>query len=287
MNRRSFIAAAPALVGAAAGFHLVGCKQSEVTSGNPNALLAGPIGVQLYTLRSLMRDDFDGVLAKVAEIGFKEVEFAGYYDRQPAALRAQLDGLGLRAPSSHIPLTTIESDLAGTIETAKTLGHEYIICPFLDNQQRQGGVARYQALAETFNRAGETCKAAGIRFGYHNHDFEFAKDGDRVLFDVLLDETDPELVTIELDLYWIVQAGADPLTYFERYPGRFELFHVKDRAAEGGMRPVGQGTIDFAGIFAADERAGTRHYFVEHDNPEDPLASITASFRHLKGMTSR
>lgn len=284
MNRRSFLSTAPVLLGAAVGvgFPLAGCASADSRrNAESSALIAGPLGVQLYTLRSLMQTDFDGVLQQVADIGYEEVEFAGYYDREPAALRAQLDGLGLTAPSVHVPLTTIESDLQSAIDAAQTIGHQYIICPFLDNQQRQGGVARYQALAETFNRAGETCREAGIQFGYHNHDFEFETDGERVLFDVLLDETDPELVTIELDLFWIARAGYDPVDYFERYPGRFELFHVKDMTAENQMASVGQGTIDFAGIFAHAEHAGTQHYFVEHDNPDDPIASITASYAHL------
>lgn len=238
------------------------------------------VGVQLYTVRSLMEDNFEGTLQSVADIGYDHVEFAGYYERSPEEVRGLLDELGLQAPSTHVPLNMLRDDLGGVIQMAQAAGHDYVICPWLSEEER-GSIDGYRELAQFFNSVGGQMQDAGLQFGYHNHDFEFEPIDGTVPYDVLLDETDPERVTMELDLYWIVEAGYDPLTYFEEHPGRFPLAHVKDRTAEGDMVAVGAGTIDFASIFAQSDQAGLEHYVVEHDNPENPLQSIRTSYDYL------
>lgn len=248
------------------------------------------IGLQLYTVRSLMAEDVEGTLEEVARIGYREVEFAGYFERSPAGLRTTLDALGLRAPSTHLPIEVFRNGRApraggawsDALETAAAIGHDYLVLPYLGEGER-GSLDGYRRIAAEMNGFGERCRAAGLRFGYHNHDFELAELGGRIPLEILIEETDPELVTFEMDLYWLVNGGGDPLDYIERYPGRFELCHVKDRASDGAMVDVGAGEIDFAAIFERSDAAGLRHYFVEHDRPDGPLRSIAASYAHLSG----
>lgn len=241
------------------------------------------IGLQLYTVRTLMAEDVESTLEMVAGVGYHEVEFAGYFDRPPAALRATLDDLGLTAPATHVGLGPLRNRLPEILDEAATLGHRYVVLPSLPVRERES-LDDYRRLADEMNQFGEACRAVDLQFAYHNHDFEFERIDGEIPFDVLLARTDPELLAIELDLFWIIYGGEDPLAYFDAHPGRFQLCHVKDRAADGAMVDVGSGEIDFAGIFARSEQAGLTHYFVEHDEPGDPEASIRASYRHLSGM---
>ena len=240
------------------------------------------IGVQLYTVRSLMEQDVAGTLEQVAAVGYDEVEFAGYFDHSPAEIRSLLDQFGLAAPAVHVGIDRLRSELGAVLEEAQTIGHRYIVCPWLDEDERS--IDQYKEHAAFFNEVGAACKEAGIQFAYHNHDFEYEVIDGQVPYDVLLDETEADLVQMELDLYWINKAGHDPMAYFERDPGRYTLCHVKDMAAGETMVPVGQGAIDFGAIFAQSEQAGLAHYFVEHDHPDDPMASITTSYTHLKDL---
>jgi sugar phosphate isomerase/epimerase len=281
VNRRTFLTTATrTALGAMA---LTKLSRIEVLAA---ARKLDKIGVQLYTVRGEMAKDFEGSLQKVASIGYKEVEFAGYYNKTPNEVKAILDRHGLVAPSAHAPLSDIQSKLDATIESAKVIGHQFLICPYLDAKDRRT-LDDYKRHAETFNRAGEVCRKAGIQFGYHNHDFEFeAKDG-KLPFDVLLAETDKNLVKIELDLYWISKAGQNPLAYLEKYPDRFALFHVKemDNTPKRGITEVGRGVIDFKTIFAKTLRGAIKHYFVEQDTtPGSPFDSIKVSFDYLKQL---
>lgn len=276
MNRRTFLKTS---AGATLGSLLANASFANVLAGKSLA----KIGVQLYTVRSLMEKDFTGTLEKVAQAGYKEVEFAGYYDRKPKDIKKLLNRLGLQAPATHQGLAVFEQKMDWLVETAKILGHEYVVCPWLSAEQR-GTIDDYKKLAAAFNKFGEACQKAGLQFAYHNHDFEFVATEGQIPFDVLLAETDPQLVQIEIDLYWIIKAGADPLAYFAKHPGRFALCHVKDMAAEQKMVEVGKGNIDFGKIFAQSQQAGLKHYFVEHDQPENPLESITVSCQYLKGL---
>jgi sugar phosphate isomerase/epimerase len=241
------------------------------------------IGLQLYTVRHEMEKDFEGTIARVAATGYREVEFAGYFGRTPRDVRALLDHHGLAAPSAHVSLAPDQWRAA--LDAAPIVGHRYLVIAWIPAEQRRT-LDDCKRAAERLSRAATEARAAGLQFAYHNHDFEFVPLEGRLPYDVLLTETDPKLVQLEMDLYWIVKAGQDPLAYFARWPGRFPMVHVKDSA--GGpahrMTDVGAGNIDFKKIFAQREQAGIRHCFVEHDQPGDGFASIRASYEYLKRL---
>ena len=292
MNRRSFIETSLATV---------------VVTSLPIRTLAAAhkidkVGVQLYTVRSTMKTDFEGTIAKVAAIGYKEVEFAGYFDHSPKDIRAILDKNGLTAPSCHIAYAVVENHLPEQIEAAHVIGHKFIVCPWIDEANRT--VDGYKRATELFNKAGETTKKAGIQFAYHNHFWEFEPEaslGGKFPLDYMLENSDPQNLKFELDLCWISVAGQDPVAYFNKYPGRFPLVHVKDMKKLPHVAPdqlktlkleeitpdmtsVGSGTIDWKRIFSNSEKAGIEHYFVEHDVPQDPIASLTASYEYLSKL---
>lgn len=239
-------------------------------------------GLQLYTLRQNMGADFEGTLARVAELGYREMEFAGYFNRSAREVRRVLDANSLSSPAAHIQLAAVRADLQREIDFAAELGQRYIVVPFLTPNERS--FDDYQRLVETLNTAGEACRNADLKMAYHNHDFEFDRTNGVIPFDYILENTDPDLVDIELDLYWITRAGVDPLPYFANHPGRFSMLHVKDMDTHGRMADVGLGTIDFAGIFSHGDTAGFQHYFVEHDNPGNGIASITNSIYTLRNL---
>jgi len=250
------------------------------------------IGLELYTVRDALAKDFEGTLAQVAKIGYKEVEFAGYFahipDFNPVPKRAReiLDADGLSAPATHVPYSALSPEnWPKVIEASKILGHGYVVNPSIDREvlkQPDG----WKRAAETFNRAGEESQKAGIQFAYHNHVEEFkpAADG-KLPYDILLSESDPKLVKMEMDLGWAHEARIDPLKYFAQYPGRFPLVHVKDFDKNDMMTEVGSGVIDWKAIFAKSDLAGIRHYFVEHDNPMLPFMSIEKSYQYLEQLT--
>jgi sugar phosphate isomerase/epimerase len=242
-------------------------------------------GIQLYTVRSLMAKDVAGTLDALARIGYKEVEFAGLHGASPSAVRAMLDHLGLSSPASHVGLDELREDAAAVFAQSRALGNRYVVVPWIDAAERRT-IAGYEAVAAALNRFGAVARDAGLRLGYHNHDFELQPIGGRVPYDVLLERTDPELVDMELDLFWLAKGGGDPIAYFRRHPGRFVMVHVKDMAPDGAMVEVGRGTLDFARVFAAAEQAGLRHAFVEHDSPADPMASARESHSALVRLLS-
>ena len=256
------------------------------------------IGLQLYTVRDQMKADFDGTIAKVASIGYKEVEFAGYFGRTPEQVRAVIDRNGLTSPSCHVEYGVLSDKWPSVIESSKVIGQSYIVCPWIPEEIRKQPDGWKRAI-DTFNHAGEISKKSGIQFAYHNHWFEFLPVNGKLPYDMLLEQCDPDLVKMELDLCWITVAGADPLTYFNRYPGRFPLVHVKDMkklpkvSASGGqdfgdslkdMTAVGSGIIDWKRIFGQSEKAGIKHYIVEHDKPEAPFESIKISYDYLSKL---
>ena len=284
VDRRGFFKVGAALLGS---YVPLFTDRSAWSVSNPSDRL-DRIGIQLYSLRRELANDFEGTLARVAEIGYAEVEFAGYYDRTPAQVKAALARTGLGAPSAHVPIPSLRESWARTLDEARTMGHRYLIVPWIPDDERAtaDGMAR---VAELFQKAGAEAQASGLRLGFHNHDVDFLPiggQGAKAPFDILLEKTDPGHVTFELDLYWITKAGRDPLAYFARYPGRFELVHVKDSGGppEHRMVDVGRGTIDFRRIFARRREAGIHHVFVEHDDPPDPLGFARASYTYLRGL---
>lgn len=261
------------------------------------------IGLQLYTLRDALEQNLTGTLEKVAAIGYKNLESAmgkegHYYGRKPKAFKALLKELGLKLRSSHVltgisqgdaPVTeyaTLTHGLTRLVDEAAETGQAYLVCAWLAPHERKT-LDDYIRLADLFNKAGEACKNAGLQFAYHNHDFEFQPLEGKLPYDLLLAETDPELVRMELDLYWIKKAGYDPLAYFQRYPGRFPLWHVKDmeKGGDHSFTEVGRGVIDFKSIFSHARQSGMEYFFVEQDISSDPLQSITTSYSYLSQMT--
>jgi len=243
------------------------------------------VGLQLYSVRDLMKADLPGTLRKVAQIGYKEVEFAGYFGRSPAQIRALLKQNGLTSPSSHIGLDILEKDSVRAFADAKAIGHQWVTMPYIPEERRKT-VDDWNKIIDLLNQLGPQAKAAGLRLAYHNHDFEIRPvNGVRPL-DMMLDKTDPSLVDFEMDLYWVVFGGGDPIDFFNRHPKRFAMVHVKDSAGppDNKMVDVGKGTIDFPKIFAQSDKAGIKHYFVEHDQPADPIATIRNSYRYLHAL---
>jgi sugar phosphate isomerase/epimerase len=244
------------------------------------------IGLQLYSVRDLMKADMPGTLAKVARIGYKEVEFAGYFGRTPAQVRALLRQNGLSSPSTHLGYEMLAKDWQKQLDDAKAIGHHWATIAYMPEDQRKS-LDDWKRHAAEFNKAGAQAKAAGLRFAYHNHNFEITPVNGQRPLDILLDNTDPSLVDFEMDLYWVVFGGGDPLDFFNRHPGRFAMVHVKDAgpAPEKNIVDVGSGTIDFRPIFAQSHKAGIKHYFVEHDHPTDAIATIRNSYRYLHNLT--
>jgi len=224
--------------------------------------------LQLYTVRDKIKLDLKSTLEKVAKIGYNSAEAAGYnvadgtfYGMAPKAFSELLNGLGMPLTSSH---TVFELDTAEkVIADAASTGAKYIIYPFLNDKFRTN-LDGWKATADKFNKMGEIAKKNGIQFGYHNHAFEFEKMEDQVPYDLLVSQTDPSLVTFEMDLYWVTKGGYNPVDYFKKYPGRFQLWHVKDMTKTDEMffAPVGSGRIDFSSIFAEKKTAGMKYFFV-------------------------
>jgi len=259
------------------------------------------IGLQLYTVRDAMQKDPAGTLAKVAQIGYNSVEGATYtgsqqfYGMDAKPFAALLKQNGLIIPSAHFRLGQEQqngADVKGTIlhewnkavDDAAAVGIKYMVCAYLSAEER-GDIDHYKKLAEEFNKAAETCKKAGIQFCYHNHDFEFEDKGGQLPYDILLNNTDKNLVKMELDLYWVTKAGHDPVALFEKHPGRFPLWHVKDmdNTEKHAFTEVGNGTIDFKKIFKNAKTSGMQYFFVEQDIcPGSPFDSITKSYNYIK-----
>lgn len=286
-TRRDFLAALAAISAAA-------CSRSSGASSQAGASATASarrrldrVGIQLYSVRTEVQRDLPGTLARLAQIGYKEVEFAGYFGRTPAETRQLLSQNGLTAPSTHIPYGTIRTGWDKALDDALARGHQYITIPWLPENVR-GSVASWRQVAEEFNRAASAAKARGLSFAYHNHEFELKPVEGRVPLDILLESTDAQLVQFEMDVYWVTNGGGDPLAYLRRFPGRFPLLHVKDSAGPPDHRQtdVGAGTINFAEVFrlGASQGNAVKHAFVEHDQPPDPMAFARASFDYLSRL---
>jgi sugar phosphate isomerase/epimerase len=242
------------------------------------------IGLQLYTVRGLMEKDFAGTIAQVGEIGYREVEFAGYFDHTAAQVRSILDAAHLTGVSTHISLADTDAEWQKVLDDAKAIGCSWVVVAWIDDKYRTAD--GFREVAHRFNHAAELARKSGLGFAYHNHDFEFKPVDGKLPIDILLAESDRDLVKFEMDIYWFTKGGGDPLAYFRKWPGRFPLVHVKDMAPgpEQKMADVGAGKIDWKTIFQHSRQAGIEHYFVEYDDPPDPMASIRASYRYLKQL---
>lgn len=242
------------------------------------------VGLQLYTVRRAMAENVEATLDAVAGIGIAEVEFAGYFGRTPAAIKAALAHSGLAAPSAHLRSELFTPAYEAELTAAAEIGHQRVLVAWVPPAQRKT-LDDIHALAATLNRVGETCKARGLGFGYHNHDFEFTSIEGTLPYEILLKETDPALVSMQLDLFWVANplgAGA-PAEYLRRWPGRYTSVHAKDMDADGNMVDVGSGTLDFKAILAAGG-ASIRHVYIEHDEPKDAMASVRNGYEYLRKL---
>jgi sugar phosphate isomerase/epimerase len=257
------------------------------------------VGLQLYTIRDAMAADPKGTLKKVSDMGYKNLELAGYangkfYGFKPSEFKKMISDLGMSVLSSH---TQVEA--AGiTLDNAKLmadthaeLGAKYCIQPWVNEPDRK--IETYKKMVGDWNKVGEIMKKVGIQFGYHNHNFEFANvNGIVPYYDIYMKELDPKLVTMELDLFWVSKAGQDPIAMFNKYPGRFQLLHFKDMKTKQApffdvikddVCSVGEGVIDFKKIWAAKDVAGAKYLFVEDDNQGNgkPFEGIDTSIKNI------
>lgn len=245
------------------------------------------VGVQLYTVRESMTEDPVGTLEKVAQIGYRKVETAGYGDGKVYGFtgkefKNRLNDLGLKHISGHFSLDVFRSGFDQALEFMVEAGQKYVVMPWLSEDQRTS-LDQYRSYAAILNTCAEKARPAGIKVCYHNHDFEFQPLEGELPMDVILKELDPDLVDIELDLYWISKVGLDPLDFFRENERRVPLWHVKDMADSPRMEftEVGNGTIDYQRIFSDKKTSGMEHFFVEQDVSENPMLSIEASFNNL------
>ena len=272
-----------------------------------------PVGLQLYTLFNVIDTDVKGTLKKVADIGYKEVESAfsklgGFYGMKPKEFAAVTKDLGLAWKAHHVigapfkmppgakmptgadgkpmvipPMKNLKDNMQELVDQAAEGGIPYLVCANIPT----GTLDEIKNSIEILNKTGEACKKAKITFAYHNHDMEFKTVEGKIPYHLLLSETSADNMKMELDICWVTKAGVDPVELFKQHPGRFPLWHVKDIGKDmTGPQPVGTGIVDFKRIFANAEIAGMKDFFVEHDMPKDPYASITTSYNNLQKILS-
>jgi sugar phosphate isomerase/epimerase len=252
---------------------------------NDDSSPAAHIALQLYTLRDLTSIDMLGTLRKVAQQGYKAVEFAGYGNSTVEEVRAELDRLGMRGIAIHTNLNALQTERERILAEAQTLGSGYVVLASVPQEER-GSVDVAKRLAATFNGLGEACRAGGLQFAYHNHNFEFAPLDGTNLYNILLENTDSTLVKFEFDVFWARFAGTDPVEVLGRLAGRVPLLHAKDMVAGEGRAdaPIGEGTMPWTEILSAAATAGVEYYIVEQDHPRNPLRDTGESFKNLKKL---
>ncbi|NUQ04711.1 MAG: sugar phosphate isomerase/epimerase [Anaerolineae bacterium] len=246
------------------------------------------LGVQLYTLREPCASDFHETLRHVAAMGLRVVETAGLHGQSPTTVRGWLDDLGLSAPAAHVGLDFETGEVGPLIEEARAMGYETLVLPWVGREQYADG---WDGFARRLEPIARKLREAGLRFAYHNHDFEFERAADgRVGLDVLFETADPDLVEAEIDTYWVQYAGLDPAAYISKYAGRVPYVHLKDMSSTPDRADVegGKGILDWEAILAACEGAGVRYGIIEMDNPPgDPIECVRTSveFFRAKGLT--
>ncbi|HWA95769.1 MAG TPA: sugar phosphate isomerase/epimerase [Terracidiphilus sp.] len=261
-----------------------------------------PVGLQLYSVRDLLPHDFAGTLKQISAIGYKEVESAGYYNHSSKEVKDALDAAGLRMPSAHYSYSDLAKNLDSILEFNRPLGVRTIICSYpgfknphqAKTSPRDFTMTDWHWNAERFNAFGEKARAAGMAFGYHNHTMEFRKENGIAPLDVLIRETDPKLVTFEMDCGWVVVGGGNPVDFLHRYPKRISMLHVKDFKKAPGDNSIvhpppaaelGTGIIDYHPIFAAAKAAGIRHLFVEQEEFNlPPMQSLRIDFNYVNSF---
>ena len=244
-----------------------------------------PIGLQLYTVRDLAKKDLARTLAAVARIGYREVEFAGHYGHPVSEIRKMLDDSGLAAPSGHYGASELAAKTESVLDDARVLGHRYVTVSWIDAKDRTPD--GYRGVASLINATAQVARSESLELAYHNHSFEFVPLSEgRSGYDILLAECPVENLALQADVFWMKMAGQDPLGWFSRHAGRYRMIHAKDMgpAPARQMLDVGSGQIDWPQMLAAAKQAGVKHFFVEHDEPRDAMASIARSYRYLSTL---
>jgi sugar phosphate isomerase/epimerase len=282
-NRRNFlkvastVASGVAITGVTSQF--VGCGSTSKLGGNKNTF-----GLQLYTLRDPLPKDPQGVLTQVASFGYKQLEgYEGpkglWWGMKNTEFKSFLDALGMQMVSSHC---NYKQDLERKADEAAAVGLKYLMCPYLGPQK---DLDAFKKAAEDFNKSGQICKERGLRFAYHNHDYSFKKVEGQYPQDVMMQITDKELVDYEMDIYWVVAAGQDPVEWFRKYPNRFRLGHVKDKKGNE-TATLGTGTINFPAVLKEAEKLGMNYFIVEQEQytGTTPIAAAQANAEYMKKM---
>ena len=244
------------------------------------------VGIQIYSVRNQLKEDFAGTLKKVAEIGYDLIEAYGlgldgkFLGQHTAAdVRKMIDDLGMKLIATHCGYFKPE-DASKMIDAAKAAGLEYLIVPGIPHSETPD-LDGWKNVADVFNKVGEQCSAAGLKFGFHNHAGEFKEVEGQIPMDILISGTDADKVCFEADLFWVTKGGHDPVELIKKYPGRIKLFHVKDMAEDGEGTTVGQGNIDFKTIFEVGKQNGLENYFIEDERTDDPFANIKADYDYI------
>jgi len=289
LKRRNFLKTAG---GFAAGLAIApyACSSGNKTEvASTDSVVTKPFGLQLYSLRDDFPKDPKGVLAKVASYGYKQIEsYEGpdgmFWGMTNKEFKAYIDELGMNVVASHCD---IDKDFERKAAEAAEIGMKYLICPWRSQETLDG----YKQAAADFNAKGEICKSNGIRFAYHNHAYSFTKLEDIYPQDIFMNETDPNLVDFEMDMYWVVTAGEDPVAWCKKQPGRYKLGHVKDRMANTDEREatctLGTGIIDYASIAPAVKEAGMEYLIVEQERYDGttPLKSVQDDAEYMKKLS--
>jgi sugar phosphate isomerase/epimerase len=299
-TRRNFIQSA-----AAAAVYSSPLFRSDRLMASPFGL---PIGLQLYSVREMMAKDYEGTLKQIGALGYQEVEAAGYFDHSSEQVKRAMSSAGLKCVSAHYSYTNFNKDFDKIVAFNKDIGVQYIICAFpgikdpsrlkdmsYRTQITSFTLEDYRWNADQFNKFGEKLKAAGMKFGYHNHTMEFAKQDGVVPFDEMVRLTDPDLVTFEMDCGWVIVGGANPVDYLKRYPSRISMLHVKDFKHVEKPAPtlepppaaeLGRGTLDYRLVFEAAKKANIKHYFVEQEEFDlPPMESLKIDADYMKKLT--
>lgn len=244
------------------------------------------VGIELYTFRKEMMADALGTLKQIATLGIKEIESARstkghYYGYKPKEMKQVCNGLGMTLRSGHVH---IDDQWQQTINDAAEAGQEYVICSSMPVNGQN--VSNYKKVAEIFNKAGEDCRKLNMKFGYHNHEYEFEQESGQVLYDVLLNNTQADLVHMQLDLGWVIVAGKNPIDYFNKFPGRFPLWHLKDMdMAKKHSTEFGKGGLDIKTMFRNEKQSGMKYFFIEQEEYSNtPLESMQHNMAYLKKL---
>jgi sugar phosphate isomerase/epimerase len=275
---------------------------SAITSiciaADPSGSFHGKAGLQLYSLRESFKQDVNSTLDKVKGYGFVEVETAGTYGISPEDFRKQLESRGLNAVSGHFQYEALTKDINAVIKEAKALGLKYVACPWIPHEVASFGEADARKAAADFNTWGEALKKEGLTFAYHPHGYEFRPHGNGTLFDILISETKPEFVAFEMDVFWVVHPGQNPVQLLQKYPNRWVLIHLKDirKGARTGVYTgkadktddvvLGAGMVDWPAVLEAAHKAGVKHYFIEDESPTVE-SQIPASLKYLETLKKK